>query len=58
MEFWLGTLVLMGFPMKGRAGWSCSTRAVATGIATTSDGARRAEPITSDESSEHTVNAI
>ena len=38
MEFWLGTLVLMGFPMKGRAGWSCSTRAVAAGIATTSDG--------------------
>jgi hypothetical protein len=44
----------MGFPMKGRAGWSCSTRAVATGISTTSDGAR-AKPITSDESSEHTV---
>ena len=57
MEFWLGTLVLMGFPMKGRAG-CCLTSAVAAGIATTSDGARRAQPITSDESSEHTVNAI
>jgi hypothetical protein len=62
MEFWCGTLVLIGFSYEGQEHARNKIFALGPGSGcrgrTTQMVARRARPITSDESSEQTVNAI
>jgi hypothetical protein len=62
MEFWLGTLVLIGFSCDGQ--WPKRNKMVTLGPGggcrrrSTQMVARRAKPITPDESSKQTVDAI